>query len=42
MFYGDRMGMLKDPFGHIWVLLTAKESLTPDEIVERAEALFKK
>lgn len=40
MFYGDRMGMLKDPFGHIWVLLTSKEILTPNEIVKRAEKLL--
>lgn len=41
MFYGDRMGMLKDPFGHIWVLLTHKLDMTPDEIKSRAEKLFK-
>ena len=42
MFYGDRMGMLEDPFGHIWVLLTHKEDLTPDEIKNRGEAMLKK
>jgi PhnB protein len=40
-FYGDRMGTLKDPFGHIWFLSTHKEDLDPEEIQERAEALFK-
>jgi len=40
-FYGDRMGTLKDPFGHIWFLSTHKEDLTPEEIQKRAEALFK-
>ncbi len=40
-FYGDRMGTLKDPFGHIWFLSTHKEDLDPDEIEKRAEALFK-
>jgi len=39
-FYGDRMGTLKDPFGHIWFLATHKEDLTPEEINKRAEALF--
>jgi len=40
-FYGDRMGTLKDPFGHIWFLSTHKEDLTSEEIPKRAEALFK-
>ncbi|MCB1870200.1 MAG: VOC family protein [Gammaproteobacteria bacterium] len=39
-FYGDRMGTLKDPFGHIWFLSTHVEDLTPEEIGRRAEALF--
>ena len=38
-FYGDRMGTLKDPFGHIWFVSTHKEDLTPEEIQQRAEAL---
>lgn len=40
MFYGDRMGMLKDPFGHVWVLLTNKIDMTPDEIKTNGEKLF--
>jgi len=40
-FYGDRMGTLKDPFGHIWFLSTHTEDLDLDEIQKRAEALFK-
>lgn len=39
-FYGDRTSRLKDPFGHIWFLATHKEDLTPEEINQRAEALF--
>lgn len=39
-FYGDRMGTLKDPFGHIWFLSTHKEDLALEEIQKRAEALF--
>lgn len=39
MFYGDRAGMLQDPFGHIWVLLTHQEDLEPAEIKRRGEAL---
>ncbi len=40
-FYGDRNGTLKDPFGHVWFLATHKEELTPEEINQRAEAMFK-
>ncbi|SCY02616.1 PhnB protein [Nitrosospira sp. Nl5] len=40
-FYGDRTGTLEDPFGHIWFLATHKEDLSPDEIKQRAEAMFK-
>jgi PhnB protein len=40
-FYGDRTGALKDPFGHIWFLATHKEELSPEEIKQRAEAMFK-
>lgn len=40
MFYGDRMGMLKDPFGHIWVLLTHEVDMTPDEIKDCAEKML--
>jgi hypothetical protein len=38
MFYGDRAGMLQDPFGHIWVLLTHQEDLEPAEIKRRGGA----
>lgn len=40
-FYGDRMGTLKDPFGHIWFLSTHLEDVDPEEIEKRAEALYK-
>jgi PhnB protein len=40
MFYGDRMGMLEDPFGHVWVLLTHKEELSPEEIKIRGEVML--
>jgi PhnB protein len=40
-FYGDRTAALKDPFGHIWFLATHKEELSPDEIKQRAETMFK-
>lgn len=39
-FYGDRTGGLEDPFGHIWFLATHKEDLTPEEVNQRAAALY--
>lgn len=38
MYYGDRSGSLKDPFGHHWHISTHKEDLTPEEIQHRAMA----
>lgn len=38
-FYGDRVGAVRDPFGHIWHLATHKEDLTPDQIQKRMEAM---
>jgi PhnB protein len=35
-FYGDRSGVLKDPFGHCWIVATHKEDLTSDEMQRRA------
>jgi PhnB protein len=35
MFWGDRYGWVRDPFGHVWALTTVKEILTPQEIAER-------
>lgn len=40
MFYGDRMGMLQDPFGHVWVFLTHQVDVGSEEIKRRGEALF--
>ncbi len=28
MFYGDRIGLLKDPFGHLWTVATQKEHVS--------------
>lgn len=36
MFWGDRYGKLKDPFGHSWSVATHKEDLTPEECAKRA------
>ncbi|MFC7928006.1 VOC family protein [Streptomyces cinereoruber] len=34
-FHGDRTSIVKDPFGHVWVLLTHLEDLSPDELTRR-------
>jgi uncharacterized glyoxalase superfamily protein PhnB len=35
MFWGDRYGWVRDPFGHVWAFATVKEVLTPREIERR-------
>ena len=35
MFWGDRYGWIRDPFGHMWALCTVKEVLTSDQIADR-------
>ena len=37
-FYGDRMGTVVDPYGHIWHIATHKEDVTPEEMQERMKA----
>ena len=37
MFWGDRYGVLTDPFGHSWSLATHQEDVTPEEIGKRAQ-----
>ena len=37
-FYGDRMGTLTDPFGHVWHVSTHKEDLSVEEMERRAQA----
>lgn len=34
MFWGDRYGVLQDPFGHSWSVATHTRDLSPDEIRE--------
>lgn len=36
MFWGDRYGKIKDPFGHVWSLATHKQDLTPEQIGQAA------
>jgi PhnB protein len=37
-FFGDRAGMLTDPFGHRWHLATRKEEVSPEEMQRRWSA----
>jgi PhnB protein len=39
-FYGDRSGMFRDPFGHLWSFATHIEDVTPQEMEERAAAAY--
>jgi PhnB protein len=37
-FYGDRVGVLEDPFGHCWLFATHIEDVSPEEMRKRAAA----
>ncbi|MHB8378061.1 MAG: VOC family protein [Dehalococcoidia bacterium] len=37
-WYGDRMGMVRDPFGHEWSLGTHIEDVSPEEGQRRSQA----
>jgi PhnB protein len=37
-FYGDRIGSLIDPFGHVWHVSTHKEDVSMEEMERRAKA----
>jgi PhnB protein len=40
-FYGDRSGTVDDPFGHVWIIATHKEDVSPEEMRKRSEAFMK-
>ncbi|HSW93226.1 MAG TPA: VOC family protein [Gammaproteobacteria bacterium] len=42
MFYGDRSGMLEDPFGHVWCVSTHIEDVTPAKVRKRAAEFYQK
>ncbi len=39
-FYGDRSGVLLDPFGHRWNLATRKDTVSPAEMQRRWTAML--
>ena len=42
MFWGDRYGRLKDPFGHSWSVATHKEDVAPAEMSKRMQEAIAK
>jgi PhnB protein len=40
-FYGERSGRFTDPFGHVWVLSTHIEDVSPEEMQRRYDDLMK-
>lgn len=40
MFWGDRSGSLRDPFGYSWMIATHKQDLTPEQMRKGAEEFF--
>ncbi len=40
MFWGDRYGQIKDPFGHLWSIATRKEDVSPEECAKRMNEQF--
>jgi PhnB protein len=39
-FWGDRYGVLEDPFGHQWSVATHVRDMTPEEIQQAAQKAF--
>jgi PhnB protein len=37
-FYGDRSGLIADPYGHVWHVATPKDRVTPAEMQRRWDA----
>jgi len=42
MFWGDRYGVVEDPFGHQWSIATHKHDFTQEQVVANAKAFFAK
>lgn len=40
MFWGDRYGVIKDPFGHKWSIATHKKDLTPEQMQTAMKEAF--
>lgn len=40
-FWGERSGKFEDPFGHIWLIQTRTEEVSPEEMQRRYDDLMK-
>ena len=40
MFWGDRLGSVGDPFGHVWLIATHKADVSPREMQKRWQAML--
>ena len=40
-FYGDRMGQIEDPFGHVWSVQTRIEKVSPKDMQLRLNAMLR-
>jgi PhnB protein len=41
-FWGDRVGKIADPSGHVWMLATHVEDVSPEELRRRGQEMFEK
>jgi len=39
-FYGERSGRIRDPFGHVWIVATVTERLSPREMQSRIDEMM--
>jgi uncharacterized glyoxalase superfamily protein PhnB len=40
MFWGDRYGMLQDPFGHKWAIASQKRHVTPQQMQQEMQKMM--
>jgi PhnB protein len=40
MFWGDRFGSVRDPFGHVWSIATHREDVPPAEMERRSREFW--
>lgn len=40
MFWGDRYGVVIDPFGHAWSLATHQRDMTPDDMIAAGQQMM--
>lgn len=39
-FYGDRTGQVEDPFGHVWMIQTRMEDVSPKKMQKRLDEMM--